>query len=201
MNERIRVRQFERLRWHQPEPVLRNLRYIETHVLLDDAMDDRVRRLRTNDSKDWREARDAAIFCYGLRCSAVNESVSVAKSECDDFDCVLRWVTGERIHYCPVQLKELPPDDLNPSVTLEDIYKGLEKYSGETDLAVATKVNRQGRLYYRPWERPDRPPIKELWLFGCLSADQSQWFIYGDVLGSPRYHEFAYPTSGGPVFA
>ena len=61
---RITLRQFERLIWVNPRHVLVNLRNLELN--LPAHLDDRTRRLRTNDLKKWREARTAALFAYGI---------------------------------------------------------------------------------------------------------------------------------------
>ena len=96
--------------------------------------------------------------------------------------------------FYPVQLKELPPDDLNPEISMDDLYDKLDKYSGTDDLSVAIRVSRAGTLRWEPWPRPKRPTIRELWYFGCTSADQLTWFICGDILQRPVFHEFTYPT-------
>jgi hypothetical protein len=103
-------------------------------------------------------------------------------------------LTDGEIKY-PVQLKELPPEDLNPGVALEQILGKLNKYSGADDLSVVLLINRRMTFEYRPWASDKRPNIKELWYFGCISQDQSKWFLYGSVLANmPRYHEFDYPV-------
>jgi len=157
-------------------------------------MEEKIRRLRTNELKNWREARDAALFVFGISDQVLKIPMFVAKSEKSDYDAVMKWIKGEEEFYYPVQLKELPPDDLNLEIALDDIYAKLEKYSGTSDLAVAIKVNRRMTLNYKPWYGENKPRVKEIWLFGCVSADQSKWFIYGDVLkNNPRYREFNYP--------
>lgn len=164
-------------------------------------MDERVRRLRTNELKDIREGRDAAIFSYGLGKVVLDSDVLIAKSEKSDYDFVVCWSRKEGDYFYPVQLKELPPDDLNPQIVLEDIYKKVSTYNGPTTISVAIKVNRRMTLNYRPWDEEKKPNINELWLFGCTSQDQSEWFIYGNVLKQdPRFLTFKYPT-GEPSVA
>ena len=195
----IRTRSMRKLQWHDPEEVLINLRYIELHLSPD--TNEKIRRLRTHSLKEWREGREAALFAYGLGKKVLGHKVSVAKSEAMDYDCIIAWRTEDREYFYPVQLKELPPKDLNSEITLDSIYDKVETYRGETDLSVAIHVNRAMRLDYRPWDRPENPRINELWLFGCTSPDQNNWFIYGNVLHSqPQFREFDYP-SGEPNFA
>ena len=197
--DKIRIRKFQKLNWHRPGPVLKNLRYIETHAL-DPKMNKRERNLRTNTLKEWREARDAAIFAYGIENQLLKAPIFVAKSEESDYDFVLRWVINETESFAPVQLKELPPDELNSEITLDDLYHKLEKYSGTDDLVVVIKINRRGRFNWMPWQRKNKLPIKELWFFGCTTEDQSKWFFVGDILDEPRFFEFEYPV-GEPEFA
>ena len=110
--------------------------------MLPEGEDERTRRLRTNSLKEGREGRDSALFAYGIRDQVLRHPVWIAKSENQDYDFVMRWIQDESDFYCPVQLKELPPEDLNPQIALED-----QKYSGVQDLLVAIRVNRRGSLH------------------------------------------------------
>jgi hypothetical protein len=189
----ILVREFGLMEWANPRDVLVKLRAVE--MSLPEGLDEKVRRLRTNQLKEWREARTAALFSYGMSSAVLKLPVLFSKSESKDFDFVMRWRMEDKDFFYPVQLKELPPDDINASVALEDIYDKLEKYSGATDLSVAIHINRRIRFDFLPWARERRPRIKELWYIGCESADQSKWFLYGSTLQqNPRKHEFVYPV-------
>ncbi len=189
----ITERKLKALKWVDPKHVLINLRRVEEQ--LPEGMDEKVRRLRTNQLKQWREARYAALFAYGIGQCVLERRPLVAKVEDLDFDFVMRWGDEGADYFYPVQLKELPPEDLNANVALEQILGKLDKYSGAEDLSVVVLINRRVRFEYRPWESDQRPNIKELWYFGCTSQDQSKWFLYGSVLAkAPRYHEFDYPV-------
>lgn len=191
--DRIQHREFGALAWHDPRQVLVNLRRVE--LGLPENIDPRVRRLRTNALKEWREGRDAALFAWGISSAVIGVPVEIAISEQRDYDFVCRWLKDGKLYYYPVQLKELPPADLNDSIALDDIYAKLSKYSGRDDLAVAVRLNRQMNFKYEPWNQPTRPAVMELWLFGGTSPDQSEWFIYGDVLAArPRFLTFTYPS-------
>ena len=190
--DNIRLRRLRGLQWLKPGQVLINLRYVETN-LLPPHMDERVRRLRTNKLKQLREGRDAAIFAYGLETQVLKVPVWFANTEQSDYDFVVRWVKEENEYFYPIQLKELPPEDLNTTESLDRIYDKLEKYSGADDLSVAVHVNKKMTLKWGPWERKKRPRVRQLWLFGSTSPDQSKWFICGDILKKPLFYEFAYP--------
>ena len=69
-----------------------------------------------------------------------------AREESGDYDFVTRWVEGDAQHFCPVQLKELVPEDLNPATSLSDLIAGLGKYSTKTSTALAVKINRRSNL-------------------------------------------------------
>ena len=64
-------------------------------------MDDRVKRLRTPGLKTYREARDAAIFVYGM---GLAKSVAMAYTpfEQSDYDFVATWVEESTQHFAPV---------------------------------------------------------------------------------------------------
>ena len=173
-----------------------NLRIIEAGMP-PTGIDDRVRRLRTNSLKEWREGRDAALFAYGLETQVMGVPIFVAKTEAMDFDFLSTWFKDGAQHFCPVQIKELPPADLNAKVTIDDIYDKLERYSGPDNLTVAIRLSRTGRFTFEPRPRQRKLNISGLWFFGCCSPDQSRWFLRGDILHPTEAHyEFAYPTGG-----
>jgi hypothetical protein len=188
----ILLRKLERLIWVDPKQALINLRWLEQNLPPD--LDERVRRLRTNKLKELREARVAALFAFGISTVVKKCNVAVLKVEDSDYDCLLHWVESEANNFCAVQLKELPPEDLNPRIELDNILRGLDRYSGEQDLTVVVYLNRAIRFEYSPdIKRPDAK-IRELWYLGCQSEDQSSWFIYGDVLSQiPLKYDFQYP--------
>ena len=193
---KITDRKLQGLTWVEPRQVLINLRWVETNI--PEGIDERVRRLRINQLKEWREARAAALFAYGMGKSVIEKQTFVAKSEDRDYDFVMRWSDDTVDYFYPVQLKELPPEDLNPEVSLDDVLTKLAKYSGATDLSVAVHINRRTKFEHRPWGNGVKPNVRELWYFGCCSRDQSTWFLYGSVLQPrPHYYEFAYPI-GSP---
>src|SRR2546421_10068974 len=107
------------LPFYEPATILRNLRRIEQQ-LADVDMDERVRRLRTPGLKTYREARDAALFVYGMGL-AKGVAMAYTPFERSDYDFVATWTEGTTQHFCPVQLKELVPADLNPGASIEEL--------------------------------------------------------------------------------
>ena len=178
------------LEYRDPEEVLRWLRALERETAGLD-LSDRVRRLRTGDLKDVRGLRDAALFSHSLA-AATGHRVYFAPHEAQDYDFVTAWRLADQRHFCPVQLKEVPPADLNASTSLEDVLRNLGKYS-QTDTALAVLLNKPCTLAGEQLSAL-RIPFCQLWLFWCASADGESWVIQGDVLDSPARYPFRYPT-------
>ena len=180
------------MEWVDPRQLLVNLRWLEFNLPPD--MNERLRHLRTNSLREWQEARYAALFAYGISNAVLHLPTRLSKTEKVDFDAVMKWQKNGEDHYSPLQIKELPPDDINPDVSLDDILDKLGKYSGEDNLTVVVCLNRRTRIKFQPWDRESKPRISELWYLGCTDAYQSKWFLYGSALEkNPRRFDFEYP--------
>ena len=192
--DRIQLRKFAQLRYLNPERVLQNFRELEKQLARKAYPIDKVSRLRTDKLREPREARLAAIFAYALQGRVLGVPVSFAPYEDSDYDCVLSWESETGPLFCPVQLKELPPDDINPEVFMEDIIGKLDQYSDSKDLTVAIHYNRQQRFEYGPWLRIKSAPVAQIWFFGGCSPDGNDWFLYGDLMKNPPlFYRFRYP--------
>lgn len=194
MNQ-IRLRKLGKLAYGDPRGFLVELRNIEAK--LDNLhISDRVRRLRTNDLKPSREMRDAALFCVGIS-EKFNIQVRFAPVEDDDFDFVATCVADDIQHFVPVQLKEVAPDDLNPNSSILDILETLSKYSNPRDLIIAIRLNRAIRFDPALIRVPESLRFGGLWVYGCISEDQSKWAIWGDFMATSVVlagTAFDYPT-------
>jgi hypothetical protein len=190
LNSKLRINHWKELTYHDPGEILRRLRFLEVE-LAGIEMDDRLRRWRTTGLRKYLEWRDAAIFAYGMGAGKV-APMEYATEEAEDYDFVVRWVEGETLNYCPVQLKELVPEDLNPTTSLRELIDGLSKYGTESDTVLAIKLNRQDNV-----ELLTQPDIrfKQLWFFGATAPASSRFCLYGDALGGPEYFPFDYPAS------
>jgi hypothetical protein len=93
-----------------------------------------------------------------------------------------------------VQIKEFTPQDLNPQASLEATLAKLGQYPDSRDAVAAIYINRRLHLDLRTLSTP---PINmaQIWLFGCASADQTKWFLYGDLLNNPQPFEYEYPVT------
>ena len=152
-----------------------------------------VKTLRTNSLKEWREAREAAIFCIGIG-QRMGEKVFLARSEASDYDFVASWISGDTRHFAPVQLKEVVPADVNAAASLQATIDSLpRKYVDSADLTVAIYLNRKLRFGASELRIP-RMRIAALWIFGGLAPDGSQWGLWGDFLNQTKGTQFAYPA-------
>ncbi len=191
----IQRREFDELNWVDPMQVLVNCRHLELN--LPNNLEPRIKRMRTNKLKKWKEARDAALFSYGMANCVLKMpvTVAIAKLEKSDYDFVMKWTKREREYYCPVQLKELPPDDINIEINIENIFEKLKKYNGIDDLLVSIKINRVIKSFnLNCFNNKQNLKIKELWYFGCVNPIQSKWFLYGSAMeNNPSYYDYEYP--------
>lgn len=181
----------KKLEFRDPRPFLVGLRNLESALAASDTPP-RIKNLRTNGLKAWREARDAALFCYGMG-QRIGQTVYFAPSESQDYDFVASWVVGSEQHLAPVQLKEVVPQDLNPKASLDQVLASLTKYVDSSELTVAIKLNQQGR--FQPSElAPPKANIAALWVFGAITKDQSKWALWGNFLEQPAGMTFGYPA-------
>lgn len=189
--DRTRLRATQQLDFRDPRQFLINLRNVEPSIAKS-GLDSKVRRLRTNKLKPWREARDAALFCYGMG-QRIGQTVFLARGESQDSDFMASWVVGDEQHLAPVQLKEVPPADLNPTASLDRIIQALTKYVDSKDLTVAIRIGRAG--HFDP-AAVVVPPlnIAALWIFASISPNQSEWGLWGNFLEQPEGSRFAYPA-------
>ena len=150
--------------------------------------------LRTRELRPYGEARQAALFCYGMS-RAMNRHVDFAMVEAQDYDAVARFADNQgALVFAPVQLKEWVPGFLNPSATLQKELDKLDKYVDSEDLVVAIFMNRTTTIHLSELILP-RGRIGELWLYGGADSTQTRWMFIGDLLSdNPQYFEFSYPV-------
>ncbi|MFO1396504.1 MAG: hypothetical protein U1F48_05515 [Burkholderiales bacterium] len=181
-----------RLEYGDPRGFLARLRKIEP-LISNSALPEAVRTLRTNSLREWKEAREAALFCVGMS-ERMGTPIRFAKSENHDYDFVATWLNENTRHFAPVQLKEVVPSKINAKATLQALIEQLgEKYVDSPDLTVAIYLNRDVAFDVATLEVP---PLRlaALWVFGGISPDQSRWGLWGDLLGEPIGTRFEYPA-------
>ena len=190
---RLWLRTAEKLNYVDPTVYLRLLRTSEIKIALSDTQP-KVRSLRTNSLKVAREQREAALFCQGMS-ERLGHKVYFATQENQDYDFIAKWIVGEESHYAVVQLKELVPIETNPQATMETLIKSLAKYTDSKDLTVAIHLNQRCR--FEPFLlRLPSLNIASIWVFGCVTPDQSGWSLWGNFTESEPYcTQFAYPEA------
>ena len=187
---RDRLNHWGKLEYHDPAVILRRLRALEIEIS-GLKIDPQVLRLRTQELKKYREWRDAAVFCYGIGL-VQGWSIMYATEERSDYDFVTRWHVDTETFFCPVQLKELPPADLNPTVSIEQILRGSSKVVRKSSTVLAVKLNRRDQLDLTNIAIPSLP-WQQLWFFWSMTPDASRWALYGDAFNAPGQFEFEYP--------
>ena len=191
----IRARKFGKFKYGDPRGFLVELRKIEA-TLGEYAMPDKMRRLRTNGLKPEREMRDAALLCVGIS-ERFGLPIRFAPVEEEDFDFVATWSADQTQRYCPVQLKEVAPEDLNHKSSIDDVLKTLSKYSNAIDLTIAIKINRTSRFDPTSVKVPKNLKLRGLWIFASIADDQSKWAVWGDFMAAgkePFGTNFDYPV-------
>lgn len=192
IDDSIRTRDWSKLRYFDPATILRSLRQVEIEIA-DKNIDDRVRTLRNNLLKPHREGREAALVCHGIGSAVLKTTVFFARSEKSDYDFISMWIVDDTQHYSPVQIKELVPQEVNNNIDLNKLISSLQKYKNSNDLTVAIHMNRKSTIDMSKIIIPHLD-IRELWLFGALTLNQSKWFLVGDLLKDKNYYEFYYPA-------
>ncbi|MBW8369792.1 MAG: hypothetical protein K0M66_02250 [Thiobacillus sp.] len=189
--DRSQLRSLQLSGFRDPASFLRTLRELEPRIAAS-SLDPKIKQLRTNKLKKWREARQAALFCYGMS-QRIGQPIYLNNDEAQDYDFIASWAVGDEQHFAPVQLKEVVPTNLNAKSSLEEVISSLTKYVNSEDLTVAIHLNR--KIQFDP-KTITVPPlnIAALWVFSSISEDGSEWALWGNFLEDPEGSSFAYPT-------
>ena len=183
---------WRRFKYLDPVSTLLALREAEISVA-GTATDPKVMRLRTAAIKPEREARDAALFSLGMS-RRLDCRVLFAPVEEADYDFVTRTDYQGTQYFTPVQLKELVPEDLNPSTSLDSLLASLRRKRVFSSTALAIRVNRTLKQASFSSEQFKGLPFKEVWLFWASSPDARRWRLLGNALTDAVISEFEYPT-------
>ena len=187
----IRTREFQSLEFRDPRPFLLRLAELERKVA-QSSLPEAAKSLRINLLKWARERRDAALFCYGMA-QRIGQPVFLAPVEAQDYDFVATWVYEGTRHFSPVQLKEVVPQELNASSSVQCTIDALTKYVDSADVTVAIYLNRA--VHFDP-ENLAIPALNvgALWVFGAVSPDAKVWGLWGDLRETHQGTRFEYPT-------
>lgn len=178
--DRARLAEWRKLSYYDPDPVLRSLAVVAANPMLQQ-LPYEVSSLRTRELRPFQERRLGALFFF-LMGQVEQTKVTFAHTEKADYDFVGHYERDDYHHFVPVQMKELVPDFLNPTASLQGLIDGLKKkYVDSADLTVAISINRVTK--FAPGElNLDGLNLMGLWLFGSTAPDQSEWLIVGNLL-------------------
>ena len=186
------TKKFITLRYKNTRKWLKSLSSIENKTSFFQ-MDSKVRSLRTNKLKRWKQSREAALFCEGIS-QRYHRSIDMSIEEDSDYDCVAKWYDKNIEHFTPIQLKELVPISLNSKVELQNIISSLSiHYPDSEELTIAIYINRKILINFKDIKIPNNLKVGELWIFGGISQDKTKWFLYGDLLKEPHLSYFFLP--------
>lgn len=188
----LNLRIISDLAFQDPKPFLLNLRKLEQKLASSKAPN-KLKSLRTNSLKEWRELREAALFCYFMS-ERIGVPIFLAKNESQDYDFLASWIIDEETFYAPVQLKEVVPTSLNISASIENtISKIATKYVDSPELIIAIHLNQQCKFDPNDIKIP-KLNLAELWIFGATSNDANQWALWGNFLTNPIGTSHKYPN-------
>lgn len=185
--DRDRFDRWKKLKFHDPEKILKRFREVDPYFR-NYVADTTIRRLRTEPLNLYFQGMQGVLFCYGLQ-AVEGAKVYLARGEDEDYDIVTAYERDGKMHYTPVRLMELVPENVDPKATLESEIRRLEQYSEGP--VVALHINRRMRVDF---DQIKIPPLSVagLWLYG---ATRTEWFLYGDLMHQPGYYAFFYPRS------
>jgi hypothetical protein len=187
-----RLRIFAALEYGDPRGFLVKLRELEPEIA-SSGLDIKVRALRTNQLKPWRELREGALFAHFMS-ERIGAPVRIARGEAQDYDFVVTWESAGVRKYAPVQIKEVVPPFLNPNAQLSAVIESLKKYTDSADLTVAIHLNTNIKFDLRDLDVP-KLSIASLWVFGAIAPRAARWGLWGDLLGARMGTEHDYPAA------
>jgi hypothetical protein len=191
--DRITHRRWRDLEYRDPRTDLVNFGKLHSE-LLRQGLCATVDNLRSRTLKELKylEQRQAALFAYFISYAILKKPIAYAMIEEEDYDCILWWKDKSKSRFARVQLKEIVPPRMNPEASVKKELDKLSKY-GKTETIVAVHINQSGWIGSLAI-RNSEVHVAEIWLYASLAADQSLWFLYGDLLHKPQGFEIPWPT-------
>lgn len=190
-SSRITIRKWKTLRYRDARADLVNLGRLQG--VMDKAGNSPILAdLRNHELGKYIEARQAALFTFFVGQMVVMAPTEYAMCEDQDYDCIVRWKEQRRNCYVAVQLKEIVPKHLNPKAEINAELAKLAKYVASESTIVAVHLNQTGPLDFSNLKMPETS-CSEIWIYGALSSDQSRWFLYGNLIKEPSFHEITFP--------
>ena len=87
------------------------------------------------------------------------------------------------------------PFGLNETTMVPIDFNGLDTIvHGPIRLGVVTALHAEGPLDFTTIAKP-KTSVAEIWLYSAAAADQSRWFLYGNLLDRPQGFEVPWPVT------
>lgn len=186
----MRERRWSKLPFYDPKGLLIELDKLSDKVSAAN-LPYNLASLRTNELKPYREGRQCALFCYGVG-QRFGLDVRFAFAEEQDIDFVARFERDECVHFVPLQMKELVPERVRDSASLQNELNKLAKYGDSSDLVVAFHLNRGVTVVPEQLDFANFK-VAQLWFVGYTGHGQ-EWRLLGDMLSkSGGASVFRYP--------
>jgi hypothetical protein len=186
----MRERRWSRLPFYDPKGLLIELHKLSLLVAEAD-LPYSLASLRTNGLKQYREGRQCALFCYGIG-QRLGVEVRFAFAEEQDIDFVARYEMDDTVKFVPLQMKEIVPQQVLDSASLQNEIDKLSKYGDSRDLVVAFHLNRDAHIVPEQLDF-SRAKVKEVWIVGYSGKEQN-WLLLGNMIGNnPGASTFPYP--------
>jgi hypothetical protein len=180
--------------WLSPRELLPSLRDLQIAVAASD-LPWNVKSLRKRTFKGYQEAWHATLFSFAYEAALGLQDMRFAPEpeENREYDATLCWRKDSVEIAARLQLKELVPESLGVTSTLNGIINDLKRYGDASDLIVAIYMNRAGVS-----EALTIPQlgIAQLWLFGWSKPQQAELFLSGNLLS--KSHDFFVPYPRKP---
>ncbi|MCU0955390.1 MAG: hypothetical protein MUC37_12480 [Hyphomicrobium sp.] len=174
------INRLSKLQYYDPLYALPELRKVQLAISELQNIPNSIRNLRTRKLKRERELWMAFLLAYGLR-ARTGLPLLLADDEESDHDVVLATVANDLPHFLPVQLKEVVPEDLNPTANVQNIIDDTFAKRSYQDTLLAIKITQN---YSFDPNGLVVPPFSfaGIWIFAAVSPDQSRWALWGDFI-------------------
>lgn len=174
------INRLSKLQYYDPLYAVPELRKVQLAISELQDIPNSIRNLRIRKLKRERELWMAFLLAFGLR-ARTGRPFLLADDEESDHDVVFATIVKDLPHFLPVQLKEVVPEDLNPTANVQKIIDDTVSKRSYQDTLLAIKITQNYR--FDPTEIVVPPfSFAGIWIFAAVSADQSRWALWGDFI-------------------
>ncbi|MFN0069212.1 MAG: hypothetical protein ACKVYV_16450 [Limisphaerales bacterium] len=153
-----------------------------------------VKGWRTRTLEAYRFKEQAALFCYGMKMAMPTHDWAFAMwpEQQSDIDCVFRIKSEGSRRYLKVQLKEVVPESINQTASVQQILQKFNNSKASRGLVVGVYINRNGTLVVKDLILPEGFD-GQVWLLGLCGENNQRRFLVGDLMNDPKTTLFEYP--------